>query len=146
MADIYSTELPARSRDGLQCFVAIAEKHKMLALRYMTAAFEESYAIMVPEGIETVSLSEGDLLGLKALDFLQIIERDPARGIASGGHIYLTEKAYDLVHHYRKRRLGRWWDKAVYGGKQAAPLIVSVAAVILTLLQIVQTVAALLEP
>lgn len=100
MSDIYSTELPPHIEKPLLQLVGIAEKYKLLTLQFVRPTFDRGYAIFIPGGTETVEYQEEDfLLGLKALGFLQLSEAEDSMGRSSGGHIFLTEKAYDWSHH-----------------------------------------------
>jgi hypothetical protein len=147
MSEAHDIELPEHIGDAVTELVRIAEEYKVLTMYYRRLPNAPDYTIAIGQnksGVGKVSLENEDALwGLHVTGFILAEEDDNARPGTERGRIYLTAKAYEWVRYHRRNWLGRGWIGASQWGKQVAPLFVAVAAVLLTILQIIQVVLAL---
>lgn len=155
MEEAHEMELPEHIAEALEVLVNVAEKHKVLTIYYRKSFNDTHYGIAVGENTQSVakvSIEREDCLwGLYTIGFIIVSEKSstlPSQGreIQTGvyGRLYLTEKAYEWVRYRRKWWIERLWLWLIRAGRQTAPLFVAIAAVTLTILQIFQTVLALL--
>lgn len=148
MSDIYDLRLPTHVADALLQLVRIAEEQQVLTLSVWRLVPSKEYTVALGESAgdrEKMSIEKEDFLpGLSALGMIVFERKEEQRGSIIGT-IFLTQKAYDWAHYQRRTALGRWWERALSWGKQAAPLLVGIAAIVLTILQIIQTIESLLQ-
>lgn len=145
MSDIYDLRLPAHVADALLQLVRIAEEQQVLTLSVRRLLPNAEYTIVVAGNTEKLSVEKEDfLLGLSVLGLLVFTQEQETRG-AIVGTIFLTAKAYAWARYHQRTWFGRWWERAQLWGKETAPLLVGIAAVVLTILQIIQAVESLLQ-
>lgn len=140
---IYDLRLPPSLSKTITRIVDRAEKNQVLTLRFRHSRDGDFYTIDAGDEPDNLpALTREALLALQELGFIRLLQEEDIKGMRPGIFL-LAEKAYAWEHHYRKGRVGRGWERAQQIGRETAPLVVGIAAMILTLLQILQALGIL---
>lgn len=143
MSDVYTLKLPAHIAEVLLWVAANTEQQEVVTVSYLSMATFTTgiaYELMAGDARQSFTNLKEDVIA--ALVLLGMIQMG-LNSADESGVFFLTQKGQDWAEHHRSGWFGRWWERSVQWGKQAAPLIVSAAAVILTILQILQALGVL---